>query len=124
MFPYICIVKKKLILINFNLMIVVLFSILFQSFHSYQHLEKELSQEICHHKYHLHKTELTHQHNSFEHCSLCEFTFSNYIPTGFSTFEFKLAVFPTRISNYYFKENTKYFKGSFFSLRAPPSFIV
>ncbi|MFI0492139.1 MAG: hypothetical protein ACH345_11650, partial [Flavobacterium sp.] len=90
--------KKKLILINFTLMIVVLFSILFQSFHSYEHLAKELSQEICHHKYNLHKTEFTHQHNNFEHCSICEFTFSNYIPTDFSLFEFKLATIPAGVS--------------------------
>jgi len=124
MFPYLCKVKKKLVQINFTLMIVVLFSILFQSFHSYEHLAKELSQEICHHKYKLHKTEFTHQHTSYERCSICEFTFSNYIPNDFSTFEFKLAAFPTSVSCYYFKENTQYFKGSFFSLRAPPSFIV
>lgn len=124
MFPYICKVKKKQAIFNFSLMIVVLFSMLFQSFHSYKHLSKELSQEICHHKYSLHKTEFTHQHNGFDHCFICEFTFSNYIPTEFSFFEFKLATIPTGYSYYYSSENSQYFKGSFFSLRAPPSNIV
>ncbi len=124
MFPYICKVKKKLVLINFTLMIVVLFSILFQSIHSYEHLATEISQEICHHKNHLHKTEFTHQHNGFEHCSICEFTFSTSIPTHFPTFEFKIAAIPAGISNFYFKENTQYFNGSYFSLRAPPIFNV
>ena len=124
MFPYICKVKKKQVLFNFSMMFVVLFSILLQSFHSYEHLSKQLSQDICHHKFNLHKTELTHQHNTFDHCYVCEFTFSNYIPSAFSLFEFKIVTIPIENSHYYSDESIQYFNGSFFSLRAPPPNIV
>jgi len=117
-------VKKKQIILNFALMLVVLFSMLFQSFHSYTHLVKQLSQEICHHKYNLHKTQFTHHHNTLEHCFVCEFTFSSFIRTEISHFEFKNIIVPTGYSIFKSREITQFFKGSLFALRAPPIFIV
>ena len=116
--------KKKQVIINFSLMLAVLFSMLFQSFHSYEHLSKQLSEEVCHHKYNLHKTEINHQHKGFDHCFLCEFTLSTFIATEISFFEYKSAIIFTANSLYYSNENAQFFKGSLFSLRAPPSFIV
>ena len=124
MFTYICKVKKKQALFSFSMMIVVLFSMLFQSFHSYEHLSKEFSQEIFQHKYDLHKTEFTHQHKAFDHCFVCEFTFSTFLPSTFSTFEFNSATKKFGYSHYYSSKNNEYFKGSLFALRAPPTFIV
>lgn len=124
MFTYICKVKKKQALLSFSMMIVVLFSMLFQSFHSYEHLSKEFSQEIFYHKYDLHKTEFTHQHKAFDHCFVCEFTFSNFLPSVFSIFEFKFATNPIGYSYYYSNKNNEYFKGSLFLLRAPPLAFV
>ncbi len=124
MFPYICKVKKKLILINFTLMIVVLFSILFQSIHSYEHFSKELSQEICHHKYHLHKTEFSHQHNNFEHCFVCHFSVSSFVASDIHHYEFQKVSFSTGYFFFKSRQITQFFKGSLFALRAPPIFIV
>ncbi len=104
-------------------MAAVLFSILFQSFHSYEHLAKQLSEKQCHHKYNQGKTEFTHHHAEFDHCFACEFTLSNFIsPDSFS--------FKTQISNqeipYFFivNQTPESFSGSCYSLRGPPPFIV
>ena len=116
--------KKRQVIINFSLTIAVLFSILFQSFHSYEHLSKQLSEKVCHHKYNHHKTEINHQHKGFDHCFLCEFTLSSFIATDISVFEYKSVLFSSVNFLYFSNENIQFFKGSLFSLRAPPSFIV
>lgn len=116
--------KKRQFIINFSLMIAVLFSMLFQSFHSYEHLSKKLSEKFCNHKYNLNKTEINHQHKGFDHCFLCEFTLSTFIATEISFFEYKSPILFTANYLYYSNENAQFFKGSLFSLRAPPSCIV
>jgi len=115
--------KKKQVIINLFLMMAVLFAMLFQSFHSYEHLAKQLSQKQCQHKYDLSKTEFTHHHNNFDHCFVCEFTFVNFIS-------------PERISYYSYPNHGKIpyfyavqdaiisFSGSLFALRGPPVSIV
>jgi hypothetical protein len=123
MFPYLCNVKKKLILINFALIIVVLFSILFQSIHSYEHLVKQFSEKQCHHKY-TSSQEITHQHHDFEHCYVCHFSVSSFVTSDIHHFEFQIKIYPTGYSFFKSKEITQFFKGSLFALRAPPSFIV
>lgn len=81
--------KKKLILFNYSLLGAILFAVLFQSGHSFEHLVKQLTTEHCHHKYNKDKTEFSHAHNDFEDCFVCEYSFSNYLPTEFYSFEFK-----------------------------------
>ena len=53
--------KKKFLLLNFSLVIAVLFSMLFQSLDSYSHFEKQKTELKCHHKS-TSKHEITHQH--------------------------------------------------------------
>ena len=74
------VMKRKLQLLNFGMGLIVLFAILFQSVHSFEHLAKQLSEKQCHHKYHSHKTEINHSHHNFDKCFVCEFAFSSYIP--------------------------------------------
>lgn len=115
--------KKKQSIINFSLMIAVLFSILFQSFHSYEHLAKQLSQELCHHKYNLHKTEFTHQHHNFDSCFVCDFTLSSFVSA--ETFLYTLQFAHTEIPHFFTANETpKRFSGSSYLLRGPPNFIV
>lgn len=111
--------KKKLVIINYFLMLTVLFAMLFQSVHSYEHLAKQLSEKKCYHKYNSSK-EITHQHHSFENCFVCNFTLSNFISSDVSHFEFKKITIPSGYSFFKSREITQFFKGSLFALRAPP----
>jgi hypothetical protein len=104
-------------------MLTILFAMLFQSVHSYEHLAKQLSEKKCFHKYNSCQ-EITHQHHSFENCFVCNFTLSNYISSDVSHFEFKKINIPSGYSIFKSREITQFFKGSLFALRAPPSFIV
>ncbi len=104
-------------------MFTVLFSMLFQSIHSYEHLAKQLSEKKCHHKY-VSNQEITHQHHYLDHCYVCNFTLSNFISSDFSSFEFKKTNISLGNSFFQSREITQFFKGSLFALRAPPNFIV
>jgi hypothetical protein len=115
--------KNKFVFINSLLSIVVLFSILFQSVHSYEHLIKQISEKKCHHKV-TNSSQITHQHHNLEHCFVCDFTLGGFVTPNISLFKFLKNQICTRYSNFYSREITNYFKGSLFSLRAPPSFIV
>ena len=104
--------------------LIVLAAILLQSVHSFQHLEKALTEKHCYHKYALNKTEISHAHNDFEYCFTCEFTFSNTLKSDFFTFNFKKVEISTSYTYFFSKEIVNHFKGSLFALRAPPTFIV
>jgi hypothetical protein len=115
--------KKKFAILNYFLMVAVLFSMLFQSFHSYEHLAKQLSQEICSHKYNSSK-EITHQHHNFDRCFVCDFTLSCFVSAEIHHFEFKNTNLPSGYTFFESRAITQFFKGSLFALRAPPNFIV
>jgi len=114
--------KKKIAILNFVLSAVVLFAMLFQSFHSYEHLAKQLSEKHCLHEHHS-KAEITHQHHGAEHCFLCEFTFHSFIAPDVFSFEvyFSHTEIPYFIASV---ETPQSFSGSLYSLRGPPAFIV
>jgi hypothetical protein len=67
--------EKKFSILNLILTIAVLFSMLSQSVHSYEHVPKEFSKK-CYHKL-TSSTEITHQHNKFHSC-LCSFSISSF----------------------------------------------
>lgn len=102
----------------------ILFAIFFQSFHSFEHLVKQISEKKCHHSHHGHKTDVNHGHDGLEKCFVCEFAFSSYTPSPIKSFVFKKAEVVTSYTFCYSKEITQKFRGSLFALRAPPSFIV
>jgi hypothetical protein len=122
-FIYLFRMKKKLVILNYSLVMVVLFGVLFQSLHSFEHLVEQLTAEHCDHKYHKGKTEFTHSHHDFDDCFVCEYSFSNYIPTDFFSFEFKIPVNDT-ISLFGYGEKIVFFSGSVIKSRGPPSVIV
>jgi hypothetical protein len=115
--------KKKFVIINSFLAVAVLFSILFQFLHSYEHLANQLSEKECHHKSSS-KHQITHQHHDLEHCFVCHFSVSNFVTSEIQHFEFQKTIFPSGYSFFKSKEITQFFKGSLFALRAPPIFIV
>lgn len=115
--------KKRFVIVNYFLVIAVLFAMLFQYVHSYEHLAKQLSEKQCHHKY-TSSNEITHQHHGYEHCFICNFTLSSFVASDFSHFEFKNSILPSGYTFFKSREITPFFIGSLFALRAPPSFIV
>ena len=119
---YIWAVKKRFAIFNAVFATALLFSMLFQSLHSFEHLTELLSEKQCHHKY-ASPHEITHQHHNFDHCFVCDFTFGSFIwPESFS---YQLHFVKTG-TPYLFSE-TGIIISDFRStnpLRGPPSFIV
>lgn len=113
--------KKKFALINLLLMITVLLSMLFQSLHSYEHLTAHFSNEKCHQKHDFSKPQITHQHNYFDKCFVCDFTLSHFDDPGLQSFSFpKVVVISEQVTIYTSQSNT-YFIGSLYNLRGPPT---
>ena len=115
--------KKTQGLISGMLIVAVVFIILFQSAHSYEHVSQQLSEKKCHHRYRF-RSEITHSHHSYDHCFVCEFTPSHSVIAGISFFEIKPLIATPKYTLFYAKEVAYYYKGSLFLLRAPPVFIV
>jgi hypothetical protein len=115
--------RKIFVILNSTLILAVLFSILFQSVHSYEHFSIKIAEKDCVHKQNSNQ-EITHQHHNFENCLVCDFTFSTFIPYTISAFEFNKTIISSRYSFFKSREITQFFKGSLFALRAPPIFIV
>jgi hypothetical protein len=114
--------KKKQLLYHFFFAIALLFSIVFQSFHGYEHLEQQFSQKVCYHKHDSNRAEVTHQHKGFEHCLVCEFTFSSYVTPENQTFYFNAS---HKEIPYFFADTPKIlsFTGSLYSHRGPPVWV-
>jgi hypothetical protein len=111
--------KKNKLIISLSLAIAVLFSILFQSIHTYQHLEKQLAQKQCHHKY-TSSSEITHQHHAIDHCYVCEFSFGSYVSPN--QISYQLHSTYKEIPYFIIAEDTVLsFSGSLYSLRGPPA---
>jgi len=114
--------KKKIIHINFSLVIAILFSILFQSFDSYSHYKNEVYEPKCVHES-TSKHEITHQHHSAEHCYICKFSFSAAVTSD--SFVFKTRNKPVEIPNNFFcSEVYLSFSENSNPLRGPPIFNV
>lgn len=116
--------KKKNLLVSFLFGLTVFLAIVLQSLHSFNHIEKDLTEKKCRHKYAKNKTEFTHKHHDLENCFVCEFTFSNSIKAEFLTYNFEKVEISSTHSFAKSREITQFFCGSLFYLRAPPSFIV
>jgi PP-loop superfamily ATP-utilizing enzyme len=111
--------KKKFSIINLVLMIAVFFSILAQSVHSYEHVIKQFSEKKCEHKL-TSASEITHQHQKFDTCYLCNFTVSSFVSSNVKYFELYDLIKNSSNLPALSKEITQFFKGSLFALRGPP----
>lgn len=115
--------KRKQLILSFSFAVTILFSILFQSIHSYEHIVKQLTEKQCHHNYNDPSGEITHQHHDFEVCFVCNFAFGSYIlPENFS---FQFHSYDSEIP-YFLPLSEKIFSISVSSyfLRGPPAAIV
>ena len=115
--------KRRFVIVNLMLIVVVLFSMLLQSLHSFEHLAKLFSEKECHHHY-SQKTEINHQHHPFDHCFVCEFTFGSYLETAFFSLKNRITVTISQQYTFLYKHTSQFFKGSLFALRAPPQFKI
>ena len=114
--------KQKQFLIRFFFALALLTSIVVQSFHGLEHLEKQFSQKVCEHKQ-LNSTELTHQHKGFEQCMVCAISFQSGLDT--THFQYQLVSVPEVAARFFFNFPTVIsFSGSFNSLRGPPQYNV
>lgn len=100
-------------------MLTVLFSILFQSVHSYEHFLDQETSFVNNSDDGSSKIQtLDHNH---EKCFVCEFTLSNFIATEFATFKPQFTAEAFAKVNFYKTETPETFSGSLFSHRGPPS---
>ena len=114
--------KQKHFLIRFFFALVLLGSLVLQSLHGLEHLEKQFLEKVCEHKQ-LNSTELTHQHKGFEQCLVCAISFHSSIAA--ENFVYHLASDSQVAANYFFTSPTIIsFSGSLYSLRGPPQCIV
>ncbi|PRZ20323.1 hypothetical protein BC624_11212 [Flavobacterium granuli] len=102
---------------------IVLFSILYQSLHMYEHFVKQFSEKVCHHKYSGKQAEITHQHHKIEHCNVCHFTFGAYVTP--EVFVYKLNPNYKQVPHFFKNEKEiAFFSGSLYSHRGPPFFYI
>lgn len=111
--------KKKFVILNAFLSFVLLFAIGFQSLHSFEHLVKDLTEKKCEHK-HVSDKEISHEHQDFENCFVCEFAFSTYISNDLKSFAFSNDFNFYKNDSYFLKESNLFFSGISYSLRGPP----
>lgn len=97
-------------------MLSVLFAILFQSVHSYEHF---LGAEIALHQVDSQDQDLHQNGHNHQKCFVCEFTFNNFVATEFTSFSFSNS-FEVIAYNFFYSENPFLFVGSPTSLRGPP----
>jgi septin family protein len=112
--------KKNTVFINVILTVAILFSIVFQSLHSYEHHSEQLTIKKCVHKHSNNKTQIQHSHQSIENCFTCGFTFSFSTTTVPAFFEFSQNSKVVSVLFSYFQPHFSFYKGSSFSLRGPP----
>jgi len=114
--------KKRQLIKSVSLALMVVFSILFQSLHSYEHIVNQLSEKQCHHDYNDPNGEITHQHHDYDTCFVCHFAFGSYIVPDEVAFQFHYL--NTEIP-YFFTLSEKLFSvsESVCLLRGPPAAI-
>ncbi|MWB95829.1 hypothetical protein GON26_15795 [Flavobacterium sp. GA093] len=115
--------NKKQLIVSVSLALTILFSILFQSVHSYEHVAQQLSEKHCHHQYDEKQGGITHQHDNYDLCYVCHFAFgSSIIP---ETFSFRFITFHKEIPYFFtIQENIILFSENAYLLRGPPVVIV
>lgn len=112
--------KKKIIIINVLLSMAVLFSILFQSVHSYVHHSEQITVKISHQHHSKNKAEINNNHSVSEKCFTCDFSFSSFTTTDFYVLSFHKNNAVTTFYSFLSPKHSSFFIGSLFSLRGPP----
>jgi hypothetical protein len=103
--------------------VTVLFAMLLQTLHSYEHIYSQIHEKHCGHKYTPGQKQITHNHNVENNCSICHFEFSTFVSNTFHTYTFQKANVPATQEFIYSPKISAFFKGCLFALRAPPGLI-
>jgi hypothetical protein len=111
--------KKGISRYSFVFTFAVLVSMLFQSFHKFEHIAQQLPDIHCVHKK-TSATEITHQHQYLDFCGTCDFKVSHFVIFGFTTITSDLTFNYSNPSVFSTEGLNSFFKGSQFSLRGPP----
>ncbi|MBD3582239.1 hypothetical protein [Flavobacterium selenitireducens] len=112
--------KSKFAIFNLIATAAVLFSVVFQSVHSVEHIVEELQAPKCHHEKTDSKHELSHQHHKDDNCFVCHFNFSGFIGTEITRIRIETPEIHQEYSYIRSREITSYFVGSLFAHRGPP----
>lgn len=113
--------KKKFNYINFLMVLIVLFAILFPSIHSYEHLLEQNSGKQKTEIKSFNKNDIKVNNHTTEKCSICDFKFSLFTSIEFTPFQFLKSSSGIFYDFFYSKTQCTFFKGSLFALRAPPA---
>ncbi|MGO4770729.1 hypothetical protein ACEN2I_03625 [Flavobacterium sp. W22_SRS_FK3] len=113
--------RKKILIINLLMSLTVLFAMLFQTIHSYEHVYRQLTEKHCDHNYGAHKNQITHIHSVENNCPVCHFSFSTFISNQLHSLTFQKVKQVTSTVFFYKTVTSPFFKGSLFALRAPPA---
>lgn len=101
--------------------LIVVFAILFPAIHSYEHIQSHnASHKSIKQLYHSDKSEFKVHDHSNEECAICHFKFSPVGTFSFVTFQFYKNSTVIHSVHFYADSFSEFFKGSLFSLRAPP----
>ena len=115
---------RKINIFSFSLLGALLFAITFQSVHSFEHLVEQLTTEHCEHKYDHTKTVISHSHDDFDNCFVCEYSFNNFTFTDFISFENLISIDYNTTGLFGYGEKLVFFSGSLINSRGPPTIIV
>jgi hypothetical protein len=116
--------KSNQKIIQLFLLFLFLLATTLQSFDAIHHFKEESKVVKCHHKYNNNATEISHAHHQIEHCKICDFTFSTVTYTSVLKYNFYKPTVHQQYTFFHSKDITQFFRGSLFSLRAPPIFIA
>jgi len=101
-------------------MLTVLFSILFQSVHSYEHILHQETTFVSHSD-NDGSTKVQTLDHDHEKCFVCEFTLSSFIATEFTTFQPQISYRAFAQISFPANKVPSFFSGTLLSLRGPPS---
>lgn len=108
---------------NITLAFTLLFSILFHSVHSIEHLVDQITTEKCLHAASYSKIQITHDHHHIEKCPICDFTFSPFLDAKIQSFS--IVSNALKIPYFYFTTSGfAYEIEEISTLRGPPQLIV
>lgn len=114
--------KNKKSIINVFLSLAVLFAIVLQNVHAYEHHFHQNTEQLVKIKTTTNKSTISNGHDFVEKCNLCDFHFSSFTAINFSSIEYFTAKATVYSVAFYHQIFPSVFNGSFFSLRAPPLF--
>ena len=114
-------VKKRLLHTNIILMLAVLFTVCYQSIHTFSH-DHHLKSECCDDSHHLTFKKSETKFTESEDCPICDFKFAAFLSPDVVHFDFIPSFYEIP---YQFNSNESCitFEGNSYYLRGPPAFI-